>query len=361
MAASRVKLEDLLALNDEIAGLVRAGLPLDLGLRQASSSTLGGLSVLSQRIAERVAIGASLEQALKDEGDHIPAIYLAVVEAGLRSGRLAEALELVSALGRSLLELHRRVVLAMIYPLLVFCCGYALFLAIVVGFVPVLVSTYEMLRVEPSFLTRCLRSLWLHVATWGPAVPVLLLVAWLIAGQMGQMYASGSLGRLMSGRVHQFAWLPWMPPIIRNFDYAAFVQLLRLLLQHATPLPEALLLAGHATGNAQISQAMRRVATGVREGQPLATVLHHEHRLPTFLRSMLVMGERHQSLDSTLAQTGEIYQRRAERYVHLSRVVLPVVLTCLIGGTLTMFYGLALLGPLRELFDQLASPVVERP
>lgn len=360
MAASRVKLEDLLALNDEIAGLVRAGLPLDLGLRQLSSSTLGGLSALSNRVAERVAIGASLEQALKDEGEHVPPIYLAVVQAGLRSGRLSDALELVSSLGRSLLELHRRVVLALIYPGLVLSFGYVLFVGMLLTLVPLLISTHEMLHIEPSFLTRCLHGLWQSVGAWGAALPVLLLVVWFIAGLIGKAFASGSLGRLMSGRVHQFAWLPWMPPIIRNFDYAAFTQLLRLLLQHSTPLPEALLLAGHATGNARLTDAMQRVADGVRHGEPLASLLHVEHGLPSFLCSMLVMGERHQSLDATLAQTSEVYQRRAERYVHLSRVVLPIVLTCVIGGLFTLFYGVALLGPLTELLDQLASPAVER-
>ena len=78
------KLDDLLALNDEIAGLIRAGLPLELGLRQLSSSAAGGLSKLSARLAERVSIGSSLEQALREEGDHLPSVYLAVVEAGMR-------------------------------------------------------------------------------------------------------------------------------------------------------------------------------------------------------------------------------------------------------------------------------------
>ncbi len=359
-STSRVKLDDLLALNDEIAGLVRAGLPLDLGLRQLSSSTLGGLSVLSKRIAERVAIGASLEQALREEGDHIPAIYLAVLEAGMKSGRLAEALALVSTLARSLLELHRRVVLALVYPGLVLAFGYVLFVGIIFVFVPTLTQTYESIRMTPSFFAQCLVSLHATVHVWGPLMPVLAIVAWLVMGQLSKGYAAGSLGRLTSSRVHQFAWLPWMPPIVRNFDYAAFSQLLRLLIQHETPLPEALLIAGHATGNASLARSVENIAEDVRRGRALAETVNREHRLPPFLRAMLIMGERYQTLDSTLAQTSDVYHRRAERYVHFSRVILPVLLTVVIGGGITLCYAIGLLGPVRELLEQLASPAIER-
>ncbi len=358
--ASRLKLEDLLALNDEIAGLVRAGLPLELGLKQLSSSTLGGLSVLSQRLSERVAIGATLQQALKEEGDHIPAIYLAVISAGVSSGRLPEALELVSQLARSLLELHRRVMLALIYPLLVCCLGYALFVGIVFLFVPILSGTYEMFRLQPNFFSQTLINLEQNLSIWGPLIPALLIVAWLLSGLIGSGASHSSLGQLVSSRVHRFSWLPWMAPIIRNFDYSAFVQLLRLLLQHSTPMPEALLLASHATGNSRISNAMQRVAAGVERGEPLGQLLYHEDSVPSFLRSMLVMGERHQSLDSTLAQTSDVYLRRADRYVQFARVIMPIAMTCLIGGTITLIYGLALLGPVIELMEQLASPAAGR-
>lgn len=359
-STSRVKLDDLLALNDEIAGLVRAGLPLDLGLQQLSSSTLGGLSVLSKRIAERVAIGASLEQALREEGDHIPAIYLAVLEAGMKSGRLADALELVSALARSLLELHRRMVLALIYPGMVLVFGYVLFVGIVLLFVPTLTMTYESIRLPPSFFARGMQWLYSTVDVWGPLVPLMAIVTWLVTGRLSKGYAAGSLGRLVSSRVHQFTWLPWMPPIIRNFDYAAFSQLLRLLIQHETPLPEALLIAGHATGNASLARSVENIAEDVRSGRGLAETVNREYGLPSFMRAMLIMGERHQSLDSTLAQTSDVYQRRAERYVHFSRVILPMVLTVFIGGGITMCYAIGLLGPVRELFEQLASPAIER-
>ena len=88
-----MSLESLVALNDEIAALVRTGLPLERGLRQVGDDLSGRLGGTMSSLAERMSRGASLPEALAAEGDRLPRIYRAVVEAGLRAGRLSAALE----------------------------------------------------------------------------------------------------------------------------------------------------------------------------------------------------------------------------------------------------------------------------
>ena len=59
----QIALEDLIALNDEIASLVRAGVPLELGLSGFASSVSGRLRRLTDGLAERMKAGASLSAA----------------------------------------------------------------------------------------------------------------------------------------------------------------------------------------------------------------------------------------------------------------------------------------------------------
>src|SRR5262245_6985582 len=95
-----ISLDDLIALNDEIAALARAGLPLERGLREVGRDVSGGLSRAMLSLAERMGQGATLPEALAADRDKFPPIYRAVVEAGVRAGRLPAALESLAAFVR---------------------------------------------------------------------------------------------------------------------------------------------------------------------------------------------------------------------------------------------------------------------
>src|SRR5262245_18907603 len=104
-SAGSVSLEQFVALNDEIVALTRAGVPLELGLRELGADARGNLAALSSSLATRMNAGASLVEALEAAGPRLPAVYRAVVQAGTRAGRLSVALEAVSGFTRELIEL----------------------------------------------------------------------------------------------------------------------------------------------------------------------------------------------------------------------------------------------------------------
>ena len=122
-----MSLDDLVALNDEIAGLVRSGVPLEMGLAGLGGDLPGALGRIVQRISESSSQGRSLSDALADAGDQIPPVYCAVVTVGLRTGRLSGALESTAHTARNLREVRSAIAPAVLYPLLVVLLGYSLF------------------------------------------------------------------------------------------------------------------------------------------------------------------------------------------------------------------------------------------
>jgi type II secretory pathway component PulF len=353
-----VKLEQFLALNDEIAALIRAGIPLELGLSQIAGSATGGLARLSERLSERMQAGATLERALADEGERVPGVYLAIVEAGLRSGRLPEALETISGLARKLLDLHRRAVVAFVYPLIVFAMSYCLFVAFVWGFVWKVEDVYQTLRFEPgaamNVLTWLRHGLWL----WGPGVPIVVILGATALTKASAASVSGSAGRLVESRLHAFRWLPWLRPISENYDQATFAHMLALLVKQETPLHEAIVLAGYSTGNPQIVASSVQASEKLQAGQPLDVALQHATGLPSFLRWMMLSGEQNSALPATMQQASEVYERRADHRIEWARVTLPMILTAGIGGTSAALYAVALFAPVLEMYRQLAAPII---
>ncbi len=90
--AGAATLEQLAALSDEMAALVRAGVPLEQGLEALGGELPGRSGELATLLASRMDAGEGLPQILADEDERFPPVWRAVVEAGFGSGHLCAAL-----------------------------------------------------------------------------------------------------------------------------------------------------------------------------------------------------------------------------------------------------------------------------
>ena len=70
-----ITLDQLVALNDEMAALVRAGVPLDRGLQGLGEDLPGRLGRFARQLAERLSHGEALSDALADPALHLPRLY----------------------------------------------------------------------------------------------------------------------------------------------------------------------------------------------------------------------------------------------------------------------------------------------
>lgn len=364
-----VRLEELLALNEEIGALIRAGVPLDLGLRQYGTlsqpgipgeyqernAISGALGRLSNRLADRISAGDTLQAAIEHEGDHLPGIYRAVVEAGIRAGRLPEALESLSVVARVLLKLHRQVIAALVYPAIVLALVWLMLLGFSEYMIQRLLHTWEFLRLDSGPAIRTLATIRETMPYWGIGAPVLAVAAFVWLRVAGSRNSETPAGRLVESRLHRFAWIPG---VVDNYDNATFLKIMALLVEHETPLHEAMVLAGYSTGNRKIIRDSTEIAQRLESGDSLRESLKSATRLPKFLRWMLRSGEENGKLNETLKLAADVYEKRASRRAELLRVVLPVVLTVFVAGSVTLLYGVILFAPIRELYDRLGDPVL---
>lgn len=359
MSSRPVTLDDLIALNEEIASLVRCGVPLELGLVGLGTTLTGRLGRVTARLAGHLHGGSSLPDALALESQAIPAVYRAVVEAGLRGGRLSDALASFGGLARSVHELRQQIATALFYPTIIVLFAYGLFVAFIVRILPVLEETYESMQLPVAKWFAWFHPLRNTVAYWGPAVPValcLIVIWWRMTSRSA--LTAGAQSGLMALAILPWRWFPGIAGILENFHRANFTHMLRVMLEQQVPLPNALQLAGDATGNARLSRVARRLAQHVRAGQSLAESLAEpavQRNLPSFMRWMLAVGERQSSLGSTLNQLTEVYRSRAVFQAEWVRVVLPVAAVIVVGGGVTLVYALTLFVPLTQMLRDLGT------
>ncbi len=330
-----VTLEELIALNDEIAALVRAGVPLGEGLTRLSSDLTGRTGQIARRLGEELGRGESFSEALRSSGVKFPAIYQAVVEAGIRSGRLAAALETVARSTRRLAEARRTVAVSLIYPLFVFLLAWGLFVFFVCRLSQALLVLFEDSSVPAARLLEALAPLREHAGYWGSAVPVVVVLAF-------TWWAYRSSRASLLEPVHAdvlFGWLPWLGPMVRSYRQAAFAEMLHILIQHDLPLPQAIRLAAEATGTRRVCRGAEQIASAIERGEKLGNSVDRAPGFSPVLEWLLRSGHDTGTLRAALRHAADVYQRRAQRLAVSAQLYMAPLMTLLIGGTVTAAYA----------------------
>ncbi len=349
--AAPITLDQLIALNDEIIALVRAGVPLERGLWELGEEMPGRLGRIAQTLAERMQRGESLEQVLGSPSGVFPPVYRAVVQAGLKTGRLPAALESVAASARRLAETRRIVAVGFGYPILVFLLAWGLFVLLVTVIIPEVLPPFESFRAPGRWLLAELAGWGETARYWGPAVPAAVVV---LAGVWWWRSARAALMQHGSSAV-LVGWLPWMGPMLRSFRLAAFSEVLALLVENRVPLDEGILLAAEVAGDRRMLRSARAAAAALERGETLDRAETVRYGFPPLLRWVMGAGHRSGALLTALRHAAEIYRGRAARQADAARLLLPLLLTVTIGGGVTLVYALLLFGPWVVLLRSLAA------
>jgi general secretion pathway protein F len=346
-AAGSVSIDQFIALNDELAALVRAGLPMERGLRDLGRDIPGALGDTVQVLATRLSHGESLPQALAAERHRFPGVYRAVVEAGLKAGRLSAALEGLASFARSYADLRRAIGMAVLYPLIVLTLAYGLLLFFVLAIVPRFLETYSLFRVPTHNVVAWLRE---SLPYWGPFPPVLLLLVavwWIRSGRV--MVLQPAWASRMVG------WLPWLRGILANSRAACFSELLALLVEHEVPLPEAITLAAEATADDAIVSSAREIAAGIERGDSVTGAVQAATAFPPMLRWLMVTGLQRGALVKALRHAAETYRELALHHANLVKQLLPVVFLLGVGATSAFVYCLSVFEPFTALVFELSD------
>lgn len=340
-----VPLSQLVGLNEEIAALVRTGIPLERGLLELSRELPGRPGAVARSLASRLQNGETLEQILADDRAGLPKLWRAVVAAGIRSGNLAAALESMTRTGRRVGELRRSLVLAAIYPTLVLVVAYCLLLMVSSFLFPRLMDFYADLG-EPAPVVLTQFQDVVSISSWLAPIALLVLGFWcLTAGQR-----SVPARRLGNSR---FGWARPVLQTLQDGRIAAYVEVLRLLVKQNVPLPEAMELAGDASGDSGLHRASLDTAKRLRDGEIRSGTLPRE--FPPLLGWVLLSGQDRPRLGRTLQIIADKYRHRAARSAAVVSIYAPVIFTALFGGMVVLVQALIILGPVWQVFHELGK------
>jgi type IV pilus assembly protein PilC len=343
-ARRRIPTAEFLLFNQELATLLRAGLPLvqslELLRRRVPNPVFKGAL---DDVYEKVRSGTSLSDAV--ESQHLfPGVYTASLMAGEKSGSLEQVLRRYVQHVKVMMAVRSHVISAMIYPAVLLCMSAVVVGLIVFKVVPEFAEFYKqygdnaVLPISTQIVVAISTNL---VASAGLISAVLggLIVGGLL------LYRQPSQRR----RLHRaILKMPLGGPLARQLATAQVARTLATLLSGGIPLVNALDIAAKSSGNRHIAEGLAIVARQVREGSSLAGALVKQQLFPHVAVEMVEVGESTGALADMLNSVADFYDEENETTLtRFSNLIQPVLL--IVMGVIIAFLLMSLYMPLFNL------------
>ena len=335
--ANRVSTRDFLVFNQELATLLKAGMPLvqslDLLKRRVTTPTFK--RVLND-VHEKVRSGAALSDAFEAQGDLFPRIYTASLLAGERSGNLDAMLRRYVEYTKIIATVKRKTVSALVYPAILVTLALILVSIIVLKVVPSFADFYGSFNAELPLITRII----VRVSEFIREQFLLIIVAVAAAAALivGWVRQPGQKARFD----HLILRLPVLGHVARKFATSQMARTLATLLGGGLPLVNSLDIAAKSIGNSYMAAQLDVVCARVREGESFAAALDARHEFPEVAVKMAEVGESTGALQDMLNTVADFYDEEIatnmDRFVTLVEPVLLVIMGIVIAGLLLALY-----------------------
>jgi type IV pilus assembly protein PilC len=339
----RVGQQEFLVFNQELATLLKAGMPLvqslDILRERVQNPTF---KAVLDGIHEKVKAGAALSDSFAEHPDLFPPVYSASLMAGERSGNLDAVIRRFVAYQKIITAVKRKTISALIYPAILVTMMVVLVGIIVLKVVPAFGDFYETFDAQLPLSTRVIMAvsnfavanIWFILAAIvGGAV---LLVGWTRRPGQRERFDAVLLR------------VPWIGPTARKFATSQVARTLATLLGGGIPLVNALEIAGRSMTNRFMARELEEAGRRVREGQSFGTALRARGVFPDVAIKMIDVGESTGALEEMLNSLADFYDEEIETEVgRFITLIEPAILVVM--GIVIAVVVLALYMPLFEL------------
>jgi len=347
-----VSTKQLTSFTRQLSTLQDAGLPILRSLNILEEQQKPGKLKNSLRtIVEDIEGGATLSEALAKHPRVFNRLYVNMVAAGEVGGVLDVILNRLAEFLEKAQRLKRKVIGAMIYPVVVVGFAFCIVGGIMYWVIPKFRDIFIDFDTELPQMTETLISVSTWFAKGRPPGFVLVLFmpvgAWLIFRLIRQSRGGRFVTDWMLMKV------PIMGTLLQKSAIARFTRTLGTLIAAGVPILEAINITRETAGNEVYSRAMETVHDAIREGDSFANPLRATRTCDAIVVNMVDVGEETGELDKMLIKVADNYDEEVETAVaSLISLLEPVMVVVL--GSIVGFIVVSLFLPLVKLIDSVS-------
>ena len=325
LKGGRVKIDDLVVFSQQMAVMIRAGLPLIEVLDILAEQTeRAKLAMVVRQVEKEVEAGSSLTESMQKHPKVFSIFFISMVRAGEAAGMLDTILDQVALYMERIASLQRKIKSAVMYPsaVTIIATGITIFLLLQV--VPVFEDIFEDLggllplptRITMA-ISKFLQNQW-YIGILG------IIGFWLFVWQFGKT----KTGRYKLDQVK--LKLPVFGQLFLKSCVAKFTRTLSTLIRAGVNILYALEIVAQTVGNAVIEDAVYKTRTSIQGGESITKPLIESGIFPPMVTRMIDVGERTGALESMLTKIADFYEDQVNTMVDgLTSLIEPLLIVFL--------------------------------
>ncbi len=339
----RIPPAELAVITRQFATLLGAGLTIEESLEGLIEQS-GNHRIRSILTAVRSSVmeGKSLSEAISLFPAAFPSLYRASLRAGEETGRLDLVLERLADYTENTTTLRRRIMIALIYPVILTIVAILIVTGLLTYVVPKVVKVFEESGQTLPFLTRGMIAISDFLQAWG-----LWMLLAIVLGAIIFRFIFRQPGPKLA--LHHFILhMPLLGSIVRDLNTSTMARTLAIMSGSGVPLLSAMSASSQVVSNLAMRQAMEQARIDVGEGMSLNKALKKSGLFPPLLTQMVASGESSGRLDEMLEKSAQVQENELEARTSIM-VGLFEPIMILVMGAIVLLIVLAILLPIFDL------------
>jgi type II secretory pathway component PulF len=332
----KIKPEDISMFTDQLATLLKAGVPLVTSLEAIHAQVVNSKfkAVLFVIIGD-VNSGYSLSVALQKHPKVFDNLYVSMIHAGEEAGVMDTVLERLTGLIEADIKLKREIKSAMRYPIIVLTVLILAFVGAMIFIVPAFMGMFESMGADLPMPTRIM------IATSEFMQKFWWLLAMIVGGIIFgfRKYVKTEKGRLWFDGFKMRA--PVFGDLTSKSSLSRFSHMMRTLSQSGIQIVDAMKTVAETTGNAALEKDILEARKDVIRGNTIAESLKKSPYFSRLVIQMIDIGEQSGSLEQMMGSIAKQYDRDVEYSIKkLSSLIEPIMVMVITGFLLIFALGI---------------------
>ena len=324
----RVSKKDVVLFSRQISIMFKSNVPvvetLQAVANQARKSTLKEKIL---KIAGKVEGGAPLSESFSIYPKLFTPFYINMVKSGEASGKLSDVFMYLADYLEREYSFQGKVKGAMVYPFFILFVFLAVVAIMMVYVIPQLAEVLKGTGQELPLATRVVMATSDFLRTQGIIAALVFLgliiaLARFVKSKAGKKFFDKNLLKL-----------PLLGSFLKKLYLSRCALNLSTLISGGLPIAQALEITGEVVGNDIYKEIILKTRDEVKKGEPISSVLK---KYPNFIfplfYQMVAVGEKTGTLDSSLMNVVEFYQRDVDQNLDSFIKLLEPIFIILLGG-----------------------------
>ncbi len=340
------KLQELATFTQQLANLLKSGMPLTVALNSMTHLETKGISAdVSRELRQDVMEGRSLSDAMAKQPRVFSDLYVNMVRAGESSGALVDVLRRMADHFERFSQVQAKFTSALIYPAFVGVVGIAIMFFFMTYMLPKFMSIFDGMNVPLPMMTQILIGISHTFASYW----WLMLLAAVTGVILFKRFQSSPEGRR---RLDEWKMkMPVFGKVIKLNIFGQFARTLSTLLENGVPVLTALRITEQVIPNLIVKEAISKTREEVTDGKTIAQPLARSKVFPQLMVDLVKIGEDTGDVPGALKNVADTYENELNIALRvMMNMIEPVMIVVMACGV-----GFLLLSVLSAMFAMTAN------